>query len=411
MKKTLGMLSTVWMGIATHKFRSFLTVLGIVIGVGAVITLMSIGRGVQAQILSNIQNLGSNLITIRPGTPNIGGVRQAQGSGNTLTLEDAAAISEQIPYIAAVAPSYSASFQLVIGALNMRTQVSGVTTGYQTTSNLKIAEGAFFSDDDYQSHAKVAVIGSNVQATLFPDSDPIGQTIRMGNYIVQVIAVLQSKGTSIGGVSDDAVIVPMTALQQMSAQTLTTTGDHVVSNIALTISDDKHTVLVKDEITNLLRSRHQLGSSASDDFQLISVQELADTISQTTATLTLLLGAIAAISLLVGGIGVMNIMLVSVLERTREIGIRKALGARERDIWEQFLIEAALLTSAGGIIGVILGWSIAIVVNRFGTLKTLVSPDIVILAVSVSVGIGLFFGFYPAWNASRLDPIVALRSE
>ena len=411
MKKSFGMLSTVWMGIATHKFRSFLTVLGIVIGVGSVITLMSIGRGSQAQILSNIQNLGSNLITIRPGTPSIGGVRQAAGSGNTLTLEDAVAISEQVQYVAAVAPSYSASFQMVVGALNMRTQVSGVTTGYQTTSNLKIAEGAFFSEDDYQSSAKVAVIGSNVRDTLFPDTDPLGQQIRVGNYIVQVVAVLQSKGTSFGGVSDDAVIIPMTALQQMSAQTRTTTGDNVVSSIALTISDDTQTQTVMDALTSLLRDRHKLAAAASNDFQLVSVQELADTISQTTATLTLLLGAIAAISLLVGGIGVMNIMLVSVLERTREIGIRKALGARERDIWEQFLLEAALLTTAGGLVGVGLGWGIAFFVNYLGTLHTVVSADIVILSVSVSMGIGLFFGFYPAWNASRLNPIDALRSE
>ncbi|MEK7353579.1 MAG: ABC transporter permease [Chloroflexota bacterium] len=411
MKKSFGMLSTVWMGIATHKFRSFLTVLGIVIGVGAVITLMSIGRGAQAQILSNIQNLGSNLITIRPGSANVGGVRDAAGSGRTLTLEDATAISEEIQYVTAVAPSYSASFQLVVGAENMRSQVNGTTPGYQTTGNLKIAEGAFFSDSDYQSNAKVAVIGSNVKDTLFPDTDALGQQIRIGNHIAQVVAVLQSRGTSITSSADDIVLVPMTALRQMSAQSRTTRGDHIVSSIALTINDEEQTASVKEAITSLLRSRHQLASTASNDFQIISVQELADTVSQTIGTMTLLLGAIAAISLLVGGIGVMNIMLVSVLERTREIGIRKALGARERDIWGQFLIEAALLTSAGGIIGVILGWGIAIFVNRFGTLKTLVSPDIVILAVSVSAGIGLFFGFYPAWNASRLDPIVALRSE
>ncbi len=411
MKRWFDPVTTAWVGVVTHKLRSFLTILGIVIGVAAVITLMSIGRGAQQQILSNIQSLGSNLITIRPGSTNVGGVRGAAGSGNSLTLEDATAISQQIQYVAAVAPSYSASFQTVVGALNMRTQVTGTTPSYQVTSNLKVAEGVFISDSDYQDNAKVAVIGSNVQATLFPDSDPLGQQIRMGSNILQVIGVLESKGTSITSAADDAVIVPMTALRQMSAQSLTTSGDHVVSSLALTITDDKQTTAVIDALTSLLRSRHLLTSAASNDFQIVSVQELANTISQTIGTLTLLLGAIAAISLLVGGIGVMNIMLVSVLERTREIGIRKALGARERDIWGQFLIEAALLSFTGGIVGVIIGWAIAAFIKRTGVLTTVVSPDIVILAVSVSVGIGLFFGFYPAWNASRLNPIDALRSE
>ncbi len=411
MKKWFEPLTTAWEGVITHKLRSFLTILGIVIGVAAVITLMSIGRGAQQQILNNIQSLGSNLLTIRPGAATFGGVSQGAGSRNTLTLEDAAAIREQVQYVAAVAPAYSASFQMIVGALNMRSQVTGSTVDYQTTSNLKLAEGNFFSDSDYESNAKVAVIGSNVKETLFPDTDALGQQIRMGNYVVQVVGVLMSKGTSISSQADDAVVIPLTALQLMSAQTRTTRGDRVVSAIALTISDEEQTAKVKDDVINLLRTRHNLSASASNDFQIVSVQELADTVSQTIGTMTLLLGAIAAISLLVGGIGVMNIMLVSVLERTREIGIRKALGARERDIWGQFLIEAALLSLTGGLVGVGIGWSIASFIKRMGTLTTVVSPDIVILAVSVSVGIGLFFGFYPAWNASRLNPIDALRSE
>ncbi|MBI2849657.1 MAG: ABC transporter permease [Chloroflexi bacterium] len=411
MKRWFEPVTTAWLGVVTHKLRSFLTILGIVIGVAAVITLMSIGRGAQQQILSNISSLGSNLITIRPGATNFGGVRGAVGSGSTLTLEDAAAISEQIQYVDTVAPTYSTSFQVVVGAQNTRTQVTGVTTGYQDTNNLKVADGAFISDYDYQRGAKVAVIGSNVKDTLFADTDPLGQQIRMGNYVVRVIGILESKGLSLVGSADDAILIPLTALQQMSAQTRTSRGDHVVSSISVAISDDKQATYVSDEITTLLRSRHQLGPGVDNDFNILSLQEIASTISQTIGTMTLLLGAIAAISLLVGGIGVMNIMLVSVLERTREIGIRKALGARERDIWGQFLIEAALLTFAGGIIGVGLGWLIAAFVNRTGALSTVVSPDIVILAVSVSVGIGLFFGFYPAWNASRLNPIDALRSE
>lgn len=416
MKKWLGTFSTVWLGIATHKFRSFLTVLGIVIGIGAVITLMSIGRGVQAQILSNIQSLGSNLITIGPGTSSFGGVSQGAGTRNTLTLEDAQAIAQQVQGIDAVAPSYSASFQIIVGAQNTRSQVIGTTPDYQQVSNLQLAEGTFISDYDYNQGVKVAVLGTNVATTLFPNADPVGQYIRVGNYLLSVIGVLETKGQSIRGSADDSIITPMTALQQMSAQTRTTKGAHVVTTVAITVTDVNQSTTVKDAITSLLRSRHQLSDSASNDFNILSVEEIASTLSQTAGTLTLLLGAIAAISLLVGGIGVMNIMLVSVLERTREIGIRKALGARERDIVVQFLFEAILLTSIGGITGVGIGWGISALINRlslpqFGTLHTVVSADIVILAVAVSMSIGVFFGLYPAWNASRLDPIQALRSE
>jgi putative ABC transport system permease protein len=276
--------------------------------------------------------------------------------------------------------------------------------------NLNLAAGAFISEYDYQRSAKVAVLGSSVAETLFEGTDPVGQQMRMGSNIVRVIGVLESKGGMMGS-SDDAILIPLTALQQMVAQPRTSQGERVVSSIALTVSDEEQASYVVEEITSLLRSRHQLGPGVDDDFNIISLEEIISTISETIGTMTLLLGAIAAISLLVGGIGVMNIMLVSVLERTREIGIRKALGARERDIWSQFLIEAIFLTFAGGIIGVILGWVVSILVSRTGLVTTVVSADIVILAVSVSVGIGLFFGFYPAWNASRLNPIEALRHE
>lgn len=411
MKRFFEPLTTAWTGVVTHKLRSFLTILGIVIGVAAVITLMSIGRGAEKQILSNISSLGSNLITIRPGASVFGGVRGAVGSVSTLTLEDAEAIAGQISYLDTVAPTYSASFQLVVGAKNTRAQVSGVTTGYQQANNLKVAEGSFISDYDYQRGSRVAVLGSNVKTTLFPDTDALGQQIRMGGNIVRVIGVLETKGLSMVGSADDAILVPLTALQQMSGQTRTSRGERVISSISVTVSDENQTENVIAEITALLRERHQLGPGVDNDFNLQSLQEIASTISSTIGTLTLLLGAIAAISLLVGGIGVMNIMLVSVLERTREIGIRKALGARERDIWGQFLIEAALLTLTGGLIGVGAGWGISAFINSTGSLTTAVSADIVILAVSVSVGIGLFFGFYPAWNAARLNPIEALRSE
>jgi putative ABC transport system permease protein len=411
MKKWIEPLSTAWVGVITHKLRSSLTILGIVIGVAAVIALMSIGRGAEADIISRIETLGSDLITIRPGASvGFGGIRSAGGSVQTLTLEDAEAIAEQVPYISSVAPSYSSNLQLVVGGENMNSQVTGVTLEYQDAYNLEIANGNFFAEYDYQRGAKVAVLGSNVAETLFEGTDPVGQQIRMGGIIVRVIGVLESKGAMFGS-PDDAILIPLTAMQQTVAQPRTSQGERVVSSIALTVNDEEQASYVVDEITGLLRSRHQLGANVDDDFSVTSMEEIASTVSEAIGTMTLLLGAIAAISLLVGGIGVMNIMLVSVLERTREIGIRKALGARERDIWGQFLIEAAFLTLAGGIIGIIVGWGVSYLVSSMGIMATVVSADIVILAVSVSVGIGLFFGFYPAWNASRLNPIEALRSE
>ncbi len=413
MKKWFEPLSTAWVGVVTHKLRSSLTILGIVIGVAAVIILMSISRGAEASIISRIESLGSDLLLIRPGTTTgFGGVRGATGSATTLTLEDAAAISEQVPYVTSVAPSYSRSLQLVVGAQNMNAQVTGTTPDYQQAYNLQTTEGTFFSQYDYQRGAKVAVLGSNVKETLFEGVDPIGQPLRMGNIIVRVIGVLESKaGMMMVASTDDSILVPLTALQQTVAQPRTSRGERVVSSIALTVSDEEQASYVSNEITKVLRSRHQLSSGVDDDFNIVSMEEIASTISETIGTMTLLLGAIAAISLLVGGIGVMNIMLVSVLERTREIGIRKALGARERDIWGQFLIEAAFLSFTGGIVGVTLGWVVSSIIDSMGLMTTVVTADIVILAVSVSVGIGLFFGFYTAWNASRLNPIEALRHE
>jgi putative ABC transport system permease protein len=408
MKKWTSFLSTVWLGLSTHKLRSFLTMLGIVIGVAAVIILMSIGRGATAQILANIQSMGSDLITVRPGSFSFGGVRG--GVSATLTMEDAEAIADQVSYISAVAPSYSSSLQLVVGSENTNSQVTGTTPEYMGINNLEIASGSFFTEYDYQRGAKVAVLGSNVAETLFGNTDPIGQQMRMGTIVVRVIGVLESKEGMFGS-SDDAIFIPLTAMQQTVAQPRTAQGESVISSVSLTVSDEKQTDYVISGITSLLRTRHRLAPGADDDFNIMSTEEIANTISEAAGTMTLLLGAIAAISLLVGGIGVMNIMLVSVLERTREIGIRKALGAREHDIWIQFLVEAAFLTLAGGIIGVIIGWLVAFFISSTGLMTTVVTTDIVVLAVSVSVGIGLFFGFYPAWNASRLNPIEALRSE
>jgi putative ABC transport system permease protein len=406
----LDPLSTAWTGVVTHKLRSFLTMLGIVIGVGAVITLMSVGKGSTEQILANIQSMGSNLMTIRGGASMSGGVRGAMGGSNTLTLEDSEAIAAQVTNITAVAASSSSNLQLVAGEENTNSQVTGVTVDYPTVNNLTVAQGAFFSEAEYQRSAKVAVLGSNVAETLFGESSPVGQKIRMGSMIVTVIGVLESKGGMMNS-SDDAVYIPLTTLQQEVALTRTSQGEKVVSSITLTVSDEKYADQVEADITSLLRTRHRLAANADDDFNIQSMSDVTETLSETSGTMTLLLGAIAGISLLVGGIGVMNIMLVSVLERTREIGIRKALGARNRDIWGQFLLEAAVLTLAGGIVGIIGGWSISWLIDKMEFVNTVVTSDIVLMAVSVSVAIGLFFGFYPAWNASRLNPIEALRSE
>jgi putative ABC transport system permease protein len=410
MKRWLNFFATVWLGLSTHKLRSFLTILGVVIGVASVITLMSVGKGAQASILSNIESIGTDLVTVRPGAFMFGGVRG--GMSQTLTMEDAEAIAEQVPNVSAVVPTYSSNLQVVVGSENMNSSITGVNPEYWDVQNLEIASGNFFHEEEYKRGSKVAVIGSNVAETLFGSSDPVGQRMRMGSLIVTVTGVLESEGGGMPGMSaDDAIYIPLTAMQQAVAQPRTAQGEKVVSSIALTVTDEELAEQVVEDITSLLRDRHRLGPGTDDDFNIMSTQEMAEMMTETTNTLTLLLGAIAAIALLVGGIGVMNIMLVSVLERTREIGIRKALGARETDIWSQFLIEAALLTFAGGIIGVIFGWGISTLIEAMGVMTTMVSADIVILAVSVSIGIGLFFGFYPAWNASRLNPIEALRSE
>jgi putative ABC transport system permease protein len=276
-------------------------------------------------------------------------------------------------------------------------------------NTIDLDSGLFFTESDMERGARVAVIGSEIAETLFVNTNPIGEQLRVNNIIFTVIGVTKSEGGWMG--TDNSIIIPFTTFEQTLSQTRTSRGEHVVSTISLTVTNEDRTDAVIEEITSLLRNRHRLTVGTGDDFTIQSMQEIVEAMEETSQTLTLLLGAIAAIALLVGGIGVMNIMLVSVLERTREIGIRKALGARESDIWVQFLIEAATLTLAGGIIGVIIGWVASILINNSGFMTTLVSADIVIMAVSVSIGIGLFFGFYPAWNASRLNPIEALRSE
>jgi len=408
--KWLDSLSAAWSGVITHKLRSSLTMLGIVIGITAVIALMSIGRGVEAEIISQIESLGSNVVFITPGWTTEEEAWAAGGSAQTLTQEDAEAIAEQVPSVSSMAPVLASNLQLIVGGENVRAQVFGVTPEHMQVNNLEIAHGAFFTEYDYQRGAKVAVLGSDVKETLFGDADPIGQQMWMGGIVVRVIGVLESK-EAMEGSPNDNIFIPLTTFQQTVYQPRTAQGDHVVHYITLTVSDQEQGDYVIDEITELLRSRHQLAANADDDFEIISMEEIIETVSEITGTIAIFLGAIAGISLLVGGVGVMNIMLVSVTERRREIGILKALGATGRDIWTQFLMEAAFLTLVGGIIGIALGWAVSYFVSSVGQIPSVVTADIVILAVSVSVGIGLFFGFYPAWQASRLNPIEALRSE
>jgi putative ABC transport system permease protein len=410
-KRALRPFSNAWGGVTTHKLRSLLTILGIVIGVSAVIALMSIGKGAEADILARIQTLGPDLMMISPGsTMGAGGVRSAAGSATTLTMEDADAIAAKTELVNYVSPIFSRNLQLIAGNQNMNAQVVGTAPQYMQTYNLNTVQGTFFSDYDYQRGTRVAVLGSTVAGTLYGANDPLGRDLRIGTIIVRVIGVLGSKG-SVSGSPDNMVLIPLTAMQQAVAQQRTARGEQVISSISLKVKDLDKTSLIIQQLTDTLRTRHRLAATAANDFTITSMEEVASTVSETMATTTMLLGAIAAISLLVGGIGVMNIMLVSVLERTREIGIRKALGARDSDIWIQFLIESAFLTLAGGLIGVALGWGVSYIVTSVWTMRTLVSVDIIILAVSVSVAIGLFFGFYPAWQASRLNPIEALRHE
>ncbi len=411
MKKWFRLFSTAWVSVTRHKLRSSLTILGVVIGVAAVITLMSIGRGTEANIMSRLESLGSNLLFVQPGATVVGGVRSAAGSATTLTMEDAAAIAQQVHYTDSVAPFYSTTLQVVAGSQNTRTRITGITPDYQKAFNLQASSGLLITEYQYDSAMRIAVLGPTVKNTLFGSADAVGQSVRIGNMLLHVVGVLQPKGASMIGSTDDAILIPLTALQDMVAQPRTSRGESVVSTVVVAGSDKEHIKSVIDEISTLLRSRHQLAATADNDFTVTSVEDLAATISQAASAMTMLLAAIAAISLLVGGIGVMNIMLVSVVERTREIGIRKALGARERDIWGQFLIESAFLTLAGGIIGVAMGWVAALITSRVASITTVVSPDIVVLAISVSIGIGVFFGFYPARHASRLDPIEALRAE
>ena len=402
--------------LSANKLRSILTMLGIIIGVGAVIALLSIGEGAGAAITQQIQGIGSNLIFVLPGQTTSSGIRSAFGSASTLTLADANALNDPLccSAIGSVAPVYQRNVQVTGGSNNTNTNVTGTTPSYQTVRNWYPALGRFFNQRDLESVARVAVIGATTAKTLFGTQDPVGLTIKIDRIPFKVIGVMSEKGGGgmFGGSQDDVIFTPITTAQRRlfgtSAQTAQ--GAPRVTTIFVSAASEKQMDPAMAQITQVLRQRHRI-LYQQDDFTVLSQKDILGALNQITNILTIFLASIAAISLLVGGIGIMNIMLVSVTERTREIGIRKAIGARRRDILLQFLIEAITMSVTGGVIGILFGSAIGAVVNATGLIKTAVAPSSVILAVGFSVAVGLFFGLYPAARAASLHPIDALRYE
>jgi putative ABC transport system permease protein len=402
--------------LGANKLRAVLTMLGMVIGVGAVIALMSIGQGMQAGITSQISSLGTNLLFVTPGATTSGGVRTQAGSAPTLTAEDAQAIvdSGEVPQVAAVAPEVSTRAQVVANGKNTNTQVTGVTPDYLGVRNWTLAEGDFIGDEQVTSKGLVAVLGATTAQNLFGDGDPLGQTVRVNNVNLKVVGVLQAKGSGGFGNSDDVIFVPLTTAQTRLSRTQTASGGKTVSqiNVQLVDQSDGTSSAAVSEITALLQERHR---TTEPDFTVRSQEDLLATASSISGFVTIFLGSVAGISLVVGGIGIMNIMLVSVTERTREIGIRKAIGARRRDILAQFMIEAVVVSVVGGALGILIGAGGSRLLDgiRLGgqAIQTVVATSSIAMAFTVSAAIGLFFGVYPAVKASQLNPIQALRYE
>jgi putative ABC transport system permease protein len=389
-----------------NKLRTALTMLGIIIGVGAVIAMVGIGNGAKAQVQSRIAALGQNVIMVFSGSVNRGGVFTGFGGAGTLTVEDALAMEKDVPGVTAVSPEVRSGAQIMAGNNNWQTSVMGESVDYLIIRQWDIADGAMFTDSDVRSASKVCILGKTTADKLFPDDDPVGKTIRIKNVPMKVLGVLKPKGASMmGSDQDDTVIVPYTTGMKRFA------GVTMLRSINVQAASAEQLTEVQNGITELLRQRHRIQPGRDDDFLMRNQQEIAEAMSATTEVMTALLAAIASVSLLVGGIGIMNIMLVSVTERTREIGIRMAVGARGRDILLQFLIEAVALSSTGGLLGIGLGIGSARLITMIKQWPTLISPDSVIIAFAFSAAVGVFFGFYPARKASQLDPIDALRYE
>ena len=399
--------------IAANKMRSFLTALGIIIGIAAVITMLAIGQGSKASIKANIAEMGSNMIMISPGADMRGGVRQDASSMETLKQADYQSIKDECNYISAISPTVQSSGQWIYGNNNTQSSIYGVNQDYLTIRQLKVADGEMFTDTDIKAASKVCILGQTVVDYLFPDgSDPIGKVVRFNSIPFRVIGVLQKKGyNSMGMDQDDLVLAPYTTvMKRIMAQTYL--GGIVCSAITEEASQP-----AQNQISDILRRNHKLKDATEtteaddDDFNIRSQEEISSMMNSTMSTITILLGSVAGISLLVGGIGIMNIMYVSVTERTREIGLRMSVGARGIDILNQFLIEAILLSVTGGIIGVILGVSLSLGLNTFLHIATQIEPWSIVMSFAVCTFTGVFFGWYPAKKAARLDPIEAIRYE
>ena len=383
--------------------RSVLTALGIIIGVAAVIAMVSIGNGAKSQVEASIASLGQNIISVFPGSSNTGGMRGGWGSASTLTVEDALAIAEEVPGVVAVTPEMRDRSQVLANGLNWNSQILGEDISYLDIRIWRIAEGEMFNEADVRSATKVCVIGQTVASKLFPDLDPIGQNLRIRNIPFKVVGLLAGKGFNyFGQDQDDIVIIPYSSHLRRIAHR------PYLNSILIKALSPEIMTRVQQDVTDLLQQRR---SGRDPDFTVRNQQEIAEAATATTRTMTVLLGAIAGVSLIVGGIGIMNIMLVSVTERTREIGIRLAVGAHGRDVLTQFLIEAIILSVMGGALGVLLGVGASQLVSKLNNWPVLVSTSAIVGAVLFSAAIGVFFGFYPARKAAQLDPIEALRYE
>jgi len=389
-----------------NKLRSSLTALGIIIGVAAVVAMVAVGNGAQASITKQVAALGENLLTVFAGSKSSGGVNSGLGSASTITLADTEAIAREIADVVAVSPEDSTTAQAIANGRNWSTTVVGESPQYLQIRDWKLTSGSMFTDREVRSAAKVAVIGSKTALELFGPINPVGQSVRVKNIPFVIIGLLESKGAGMGGQNqDDRIIIPYTTAMKR------VTGDRYLRSVNLQIRSSERMEIAQAQITSLLRQRHRLTAGQDDDFNIFNQKDIADTVSSVTGIVKLLLGAISSLSLVVGGIGIMNIMLVSVTERTREIGIRIAVGAQPSAIQLQFLIEAVALSLLGGFVGVVLGIVVAQLVGSVSTFQPIVTADSIVLAFGVSFAIGVFFGFYPARKASALDPIVALRYE